>query len=74
MALPAIGVAGCGTMGLPMALQLQDAGFEVFGYDVRTTEEFGSFAERMQESAAALAARCPIIISVVRDWQRKRQS
>ncbi|MEX1036662.1 MAG: NAD(P)-dependent oxidoreductase [Sneathiella sp.] len=70
MTLPAIGVAGCGTMGLPMARQLLDGGFEVLGYDVRPRKEFGAFGEHMQESAAALAARCPIIISVVRDWQQ----
>ena len=73
MTLPAIGVAGCGTMGLPMAQQLQGAGFEVFGYDVRPAEDFGSFAGKMQESAAALAARCPIIISVVRDWHQTEE-
>ncbi|MEO8007194.1 MAG: NAD(P)-binding domain-containing protein, partial [Betaproteobacteria bacterium] len=30
-----VGVAGCGSMGLPMAQALQDAGYEVWGLDVR---------------------------------------
>ena len=29
------GVAGCGAMGLPMALALQNNGFDVCGFDVR---------------------------------------
>ncbi|WP_288902024.1 NAD(P)-binding domain-containing protein [uncultured Sneathiella sp.] len=66
--LPTIGVAGCGAMGLPMAKSLQRSGFDVYGYDVRPKTAFGDFSPRMLEDAAALAARCPVVISVVRDW------
>jgi 3-hydroxyisobutyrate dehydrogenase len=63
----AIGVAGCGAMGLPMAKRLVRAGFEVFGLDVRPVSEFGDFAPRMIVDAAAFAACCQTVISVVRD-------
>ncbi|MDF2368794.1 NAD(P)-dependent oxidoreductase [Sneathiella sp.] len=70
---PVIGVAGCGEMGLPMARNLQQSGFEVYGYDVRPAGEFGDFSTRMLENAEALAARCPVIISVVRDWAQTEE-
>ena len=63
----AIGVAGCGAMGLPMARRLARAGFEVFGFDIRPVSEFGDFAPRMIADAAAFAARCDTVISVVRN-------
>lgn len=62
-----IGVAGCGAMGLPMAERLLAAGYDVWGFDVRPTAEFGSFAGRMIADPADFAARCPTVISVVRD-------
>ncbi len=62
-----IGVAGCGAMGLPMARRLRDAGYDVWGFDVRKPAEFGDFAERMVADPADFAARCGIVISVVRD-------
>jgi 3-hydroxyisobutyrate dehydrogenase-like beta-hydroxyacid dehydrogenase len=64
---PVVGVAGCGSMGLPMAQALQDAGYEVWGLDVRPTSEFGSFQSRMLEDPAQFASRVEIVISVVRD-------
>lgn len=62
----AVGVAGCGQMGLPMARALAAAGFEVWGHDVRPAEAFGDFAPRMLD-AAAFAARCAVVLTVVRD-------
>lgn len=62
-----VGVAGCGAMGLPMAWNLLAAGFDVYGFDVRPVQEFGDFADRMIVDPAAFAARCPTVISVVRD-------
>jgi 3-hydroxyisobutyrate dehydrogenase len=62
-----IGVAGCGAMGLPMAQCLLAAGYDVWGYDIRPTPEFGSFSSRMITDPAVFAARCPTVISVVRD-------
>jgi hypothetical protein len=54
---PVVGVAGCGSMGLPMAQALQDAGYEVWGLDVRPANEFGSFQSRMLEDPAEFARR-----------------
>jgi len=64
---PVVGVAGCGSMGLPMAQALQDAGYEVWGLDVRPVREFGSFQSRMREDAAEFASRVEVVVSVVRD-------
>ena len=64
---PIVGVAGCGSMGLPMALALQDAGYEVWGLDVRPRSEFGSFQPCMLEDPEEFASRVEIVISVVRD-------
>lgn len=54
-------------MGLPMAQALQDAGYEVWGLDVRPVTEFGSFQTRMLEDPAEFARRVDVVISVVRD-------
>jgi len=67
---PTVGIAGCGTMGLPMADCLLTAGFDVWGHDVRPIDEFGRFAPRMIMDAGAFAARCDIVLSVVRDRQQ----
>ncbi|MEH6545613.1 MAG: NAD(P)-dependent oxidoreductase [Sneathiella sp.] len=65
-----IGVAGCGEMGLPMAKNLLQNGFDVQGYDIRPKSEFPDFENRMCKSAGQLASFCPIVISVVRNWQQ----
>ena len=62
-----VGIAGCGTMGLPMAQRLADAGYEVWGHDVRPTAEFGEFSSRMVANSDEFSRRCNIVISVVRD-------
>ena len=62
-----VGIAGCGTMGLPMAQRLADAGYEVWGHDVRPTAEFGEFSSRMVADSDEFSRRCNIVISVVRD-------
>jgi 3-hydroxyisobutyrate dehydrogenase len=67
MESPVVGVAGCGSMGLPMAQALQDAGFEVWGLDVRPANEFGAFRSRMIEDPAEFGRRVHVVISVVRD-------
>lgn len=54
-------------MGMPMALRLQDAGYAVWGYDIRPADQFGTFASRMLQTPAALAERCEVVLSVVRD-------
>jgi 3-hydroxyisobutyrate dehydrogenase-like beta-hydroxyacid dehydrogenase len=62
-----VGIAGCGAMGLPMARSLLAAGVDVYGFDVRPVGEFGDFGGRMIADAAEFAARCPTVVSVVRD-------
>ncbi|MBC8006753.1 MAG: NAD(P)-dependent oxidoreductase [Prolixibacteraceae bacterium] len=62
-----VGVAGCGSMGLPMAQALLNAGYEVWGLDVRPVDEFGSFHLHMLHDAAEFARRVEVVISVVRD-------
>ena len=61
------GVAGCGAMGLPMALALKNNRFDVCGYDVRPVEEFGAFSEQMLVLAEDFSNRCDVVICVVRD-------
>jgi len=65
-----VGIAGCGTMGLPMTECLLAAGFDVWGHDVRNIGEFGGFAPRMVMDAGDFAARCDIVLSVVRDLRQ----
>jgi len=64
---PVLGMAGCGAMGLPMAERLRDAGFEVWGFDIRPVSEFGSFTRRMIADPAEFAARVDCVFSVVRN-------
>ncbi|HKQ26227.1 MAG TPA: NAD(P)-binding domain-containing protein [Burkholderiales bacterium] len=70
---PVVGVAGCGSMGLPMAQALQHAGYEVWGLDIRRASEFGSFQSRMVEDPAEFASRVQVVISVVRDVTQNRE-
>jgi len=65
-----VGVAGCGRMGLPMARALLRAGFDVRGFDVRPTREFGDFAPRMVPDPAAFAAHPQVLFTVVRDQRQ----
>ena len=67
---PIIGLAGCGSMGLPMAKKLLAAGKDVWGYDTRPTKEFGDFQSRMIPDPAEFGAKVDILISVVRDHQQ----
>jgi 3-hydroxyisobutyrate dehydrogenase-like beta-hydroxyacid dehydrogenase len=50
-----------------MAERLLHAGFDVWGFDIRPTEEFGVFGERMLTDPAAFAGRVDVVLSVVRD-------
>jgi 3-hydroxyisobutyrate dehydrogenase-like beta-hydroxyacid dehydrogenase len=67
---PIIGIAGCGSMGLPMAKQLLAAGENVWGYDIRPTKEFGDFQSRMIPDPAEFGTKVDILISVVRNHQQ----
>ena len=67
---PIIGIAGCGSMGLPMAKQLLAAGQDVWGYDIRPTNEFGDFQSRMIPDPAEFGTNVDILISVVRTYEQ----
>ena len=67
-----IGVAGCGSMGLPMARRLVRSGFRVAGFDIRPPAEFGDFGPQMVADPDAFAAGADIVISVVRDMAQTR--
>ena len=67
---PIIGIAGCGSMGLPMAKQLLAAGQNVWGYDIRPAKEFGDFQSRMISDPAEFGSAVDILISVVRNHQQ----
>ena len=67
---PIIGIAGCGSMGLPMAKQLLAAGQNVWGYDIRPTKEFSDFQSRMISDPAEFGSTVDILISVVRNHQQ----
>lgn len=62
-----IGLAGCGRMGLGMARALVRAGLGVRGFDIRPAAEFGDFADCMVADPGEFAARCDVILTVVRD-------
>jgi 3-hydroxyisobutyrate dehydrogenase-like beta-hydroxyacid dehydrogenase len=64
-----IGFVGLGTMGMPMATNAVDAGFDVIGFDLRE-EVLTSFADaggRQADSLTALAADCSVVSVVVQD-------
>ena len=61
-----ITLAGCGSMGLPMARRLLSAGFNLSGFDIRPKEEFGGFAASMHMNRCEIMDS-EVLISVVRD-------
>ncbi len=65
-----VGIAGCGRMGLPMAMALLRGGIDVWGFDVRPASEFGAFADRMIADPRAFAQRCQVVFTVVRDQRQ----
>ena len=67
---PIIGIAGCGSMGLPMAKQLLVAGKDVWGYDIRPTNEFGDLQSRMIPDPTEFSTTVDILISVVRTYEQ----
>jgi 2-hydroxy-3-oxopropionate reductase len=49
-----VGMIGLGAMGRPMAANLERAGFEVAGYDIRGAGSAGSVAEVVARSSRAV--------------------
>lgn len=62
-----IGVAGCGRMGLPMAVAMREAGFDVTGFDIRPTSEFGTFQNHMTRDPQIFAASVNLLFCIIRD-------
>lgn len=62
-----IGIAGCGTMGLPMLEVLLKNKVKAIGYDVRPQEDFLSLKENFVSSKRVFFENTDIIFSLVRD-------
>ena len=68
-----VGVAGCGRMGLPMAQALLGAGIDTLGFDIKSPEEFASFAPNMCFDAGGFISERNVLITVVRDIQQTEE-
>ena len=62
-----IGIAGCGTMGLPMLEVLIENGINAFGYDIRPKDNFLSVKNNYISSKVSFFNKSDIILSAVRD-------
>ena len=62
-----VGVAGCGRMGLPMAVALQETGFSVRGFDVRPASSYGEFQRFITDDASEFSDKLEVLFTVVRD-------
>ena len=62
-----VGIAGCGTMGLPMLEVLLKNGVNAFGYDVKSKENFPTLKENFISSKVNFFEKSDIIFSAVRD-------
>ena len=62
-----IGIAGCGTMGLPMLEVLLKKKVKAIGYDVRPQEDFLSLKENFVSSKRVFFENTDVIFSIVRD-------
>ncbi len=65
-----IGIAGCGTMGLPMLEVLIKNGINAFGYDVRPKDNFLSVKNNYIASKVSFFNKSDIILSAVRDIEQ----
>ncbi len=62
-----IGIAGCGSMGLPMLQRLLANNINANGYDIRHRDNFLSIKDSFMESKRDFIQNHQIILSVVRD-------
>jgi len=62
-----IGIAGCGTMGLPMLEVLLKNKIKAFGYDIRSRDNFPTLKDKFIPSKAEFFDKSDIILSAVRD-------
>ena len=65
-----IGIAGCGTMGLPMLEVLIKNGINAFGYDIRPKDNFLSVKNNYISSKVSFFNKSDIILSAVRDIEQ----
>ena len=65
-----IGIAGCGTMGLPMLEVLIKNGINAFGYDIRPKDNFLSVKNNYIASKVSFFNKSDIILSAVRDVEQ----
>lgn len=62
-----VGVAGCGTMGLPMLEVLLKNNINAYGYDIKSDVHFPTVKNKFIKSKKEFFAKSDIIFSVVRD-------
>ena len=68
-----IGIAGCGTMGLPMLEVLLKNNINAFGYDILSKENFSSLENSFISSKKDFFQKVDIIFSVVRDINQTKE-
>ena len=68
-----IGIAGCGTMGLPMLKVLLKNNINAFGYDILSKENFSSLENNFISSKKDFFQKVDIIFSVVRDINQTKE-
>ena len=68
-----IGIAGCGTMGLPMLEVLLKNNINAFGYDILSKENFSSFENKFISSKKDFFQKVDVIFSVVRDINQTKE-
>lgn len=64
-----VGVIGLGKMGMPIARNLMERGFDVIGYRRHTAPEFVAAGGIMASSPAEVAAQADILLSILPDGQ-----
>ena len=68
-----IGIAGCGTMGLPMLEVLLRNNINAFGYDILSKENFLDLEDNFISSKKEFFQKVDIIFSVVRDINQTKE-
>tara|TARA_Y100001968_G_C19352128_1_gene715201 strand:- start:81 stop:932 length:852 start_codon:yes stop_codon:yes gene_type:complete len=65
-----IGIAGCGTMGLPMLEVLLKNKLNAIGYDIRSKNSFPTLKDKFISSKTEFFDKSDIILSAVRDIEQ----
>ncbi|MDB2701051.1 NAD(P)-binding domain-containing protein [Alphaproteobacteria bacterium] len=68
-----IGIAGCGTMGLPMLEVLLKNNINAIGYDIISKESFSSLENNFISSKKDFFQKVDVIFSVVRDINQTKE-